>query len=69
MKAERGGVLSNEVVTSIVRDEQGILWAGTLKGLNRIDPENQDIRSYFHNDMEGDSLLHDTVRSLFVDNR
>jgi diguanylate cyclase (GGDEF)-like protein len=65
----KGEVLSNEVVTTIIKDDEGALWVGTLKGLNRIDPVSQEIRSYFHNDLEGDSLLHDTVRSLFIDNR
>ncbi|QEN09371.1 diguanylate cyclase [Oceanispirochaeta crateris] len=64
-----GDVLSNEVVTSIVRDEQGVLWAGTLNGLNRIDPVSLDIRSYFHNELDEGSLLHNTIRSLYVDTR
>lgn len=64
-----GEVLSNEVVTSIVRDGDGNLWAGTLDGLNRIDLDSGEIRSYYHNDLEGGSILHNTIRSLFIDNR
>jgi len=65
----KGEVLSNEVVTSIVRDNKGNLWVGTLKGLNRLDLKTLRIQSYYYNEMEADSLLNDTIRSLFIDSR
>jgi len=65
----RGEVLSNEVITSIVRDSRGNLWAGTLNGLNKINLATGRIQSYYYNEMEPDSLLHDTIRHLIVDSR
>ncbi|OQY33012.1 MAG: hypothetical protein B6241_09235 [Spirochaetaceae bacterium 4572_59] len=61
--------LSNGIVTSVIRDAEGLIWAGTLEGLNRIDPESGEIRVYHHSDEDQSSLLHNTVRALELDDR
>lgn len=48
--------LSNNIVSSILIDENGILWAGTVKGLNRF--ENGKITSYFREDGLPDDVVY-----------
>ncbi|MCG9746934.1 EAL domain-containing protein [Shewanella sp. Isolate8] len=56
--------LSQSTVTSIVEDQQGYIWIGTLNGLNRFDGTH--FKHYF---AEGDnsSLPSSFIRSLYID--
>ncbi|WP_428617305.1 two-component regulator propeller domain-containing protein, partial [Shewanella sp.] len=56
--------LSQSTVTSIVEDEQGYIWIGTLNGLNRFDGTN--FTHYFAQGNDS-SLPSSFIRSLFVD--
>ena len=38
--------LTHPVIVAITKDSQGQFWAGTLNGLNRIDPETHEIQQY-----------------------
>ena len=38
------------IITSIIEDSKGIIWAGTINGLIRFDPKNQTIRKYDKSD-------------------
>lgn len=51
--------LSNPVVIAIHGDDEGYVWAGTMKGLNRIDPQTGNLTYY---DIPGD-----VVRAIHVD--
>ncbi len=59
--------ISDGIVIAIAKTPDGAIWAGTMNGLNRIEPGSWDITTYYHSDSDPDSLLHDTVRSLLVD--
>lgn len=55
--------LSNQYVTSIARDNQGYIWIGTRRGLNRF---NGSIYKVYYQDL-GSSLNSDYIQSLSVD--
>ncbi len=57
--------LSQDIVTSIVRDAHGFVWFGTEDGLNRYD--GYSIRVYKHNPFDTLSLAGNSVNALFVD--
>jgi len=44
------GSLSNDVVTSILADRSGTIWAGTLDGLNRLDAATGKFTVYLERD-------------------
>ena len=59
--------LSNDIVTSIVKTQDGNLWVGTLEGLNRFNPEKGTFTRYYHQEDEPGSVSHNTIRDLMVD--
>jgi diguanylate cyclase (GGDEF) domain len=61
--------LSNDVVTSIVRDSRGSLWVGTMAGLGRLDEATGRFRRFSHDPADPRSLPADTVRALKSDSR
>lgn len=50
--------LSNSVIVSIALDADGLVWVGTLSGLNSLDPDTGNVKNYT---VEGD-----VVRSVFL---
>lgn len=54
-----GNGLSNSVVIAILKDENGFIWAGTMEGLNKIDPETGEIKIY--------KIEEKVVRDLLID--
>ncbi len=50
--------LSNSVIVSIAIDEQGLVWIGTLEGLNVLNHDTQSVQTYF---VDGE-----VVRSVFI---
>ncbi|WP_258406089.1 EAL domain-containing protein [Shewanella aegiceratis] len=56
--------LSQSTVTSIVEDEHGYIWIGTLNGLNRFD--GTQFKQYFAEGVDG-SLPSSFIRSLYID--
>jgi len=55
--------LSNDWVNAVCIDHSGIVWAGTLSGLNRMDPATGVFRAFF----ERDGLANDNVSSIVED--
>jgi len=57
-------------VHAIAEDRAGNLWFGEWgNGLDRLNPQTGDIKSYRHDPDNPSSLSHDVVESLFVDRR
>ncbi len=57
--------LSNNTVKSACLDQNGILWLGTNRGLNRLDPETEEIRVFVHSPGDSSSLIHNRVLSIY----
>jgi ligand-binding sensor domain-containing protein/signal transduction histidine kinase len=53
--------LSDDRVTSILVDRSGAVWVGTLRGLNRLDPQTGKFTTYLANDGLPDSLINGIV--------
>ena len=51
--------LSNSVIVAITKDENDIFWAGTLSGLNKINPDTGEVKIY--------EIPGNVVRSLLLD--
>ncbi|MBN8702716.1 MAG: SpoIIE family protein phosphatase [Bacteroidetes bacterium] len=57
--------LSQNSVTSIIKDAQGFMWFGTQDGLNRFD--GQEVKIFKHNPIDSNSLSSNDIRALFQD--
>jgi len=57
------GCLSSPWVLSLARDRDGMIWAGTRGGLNRVDPQTGAIRTW----REKDGLPNDVVYGIAED--
>jgi len=57
--------LSQSTVTSIIEDNDGYIWIGTLNGLNRFDGE--EFKHFFAHDHSG--LSSSFIQSLLFDNK
>ncbi|MGI2022124.1 EAL domain-containing protein [Shewanella glacialipiscicola] len=67
LKTESYGVpegLSQSTVTSVIEDNDGYIWVGTLNGLNRFDGEG--FKNFFAHDHSG--LSSSFIQSLLFDN-
>ncbi|MGI2116333.1 EAL domain-containing protein [Shewanella oncorhynchi] len=68
LKTESYGVpegLSQSTVTSVIEDNDGYIWIGTLNGLNRFDGE--EFKHFFAHDHSG--LSSSFIQSLLFDNK
>ncbi|HPS01098.1 MAG TPA: two-component regulator propeller domain-containing protein [Candidatus Sumerlaeota bacterium] len=54
--------LSNRFVTSILQDHQGIMWIGTINGLNRFD--GVSFTTFLHDEQVSSSLSSSHIRGL-----
>lgn len=59
--------LSNDTVTAIAKDKQGMFWIGTHNGLNQFDPKSGKFTRYRNDPKDATSLSDNQVRTLFVD--
>ena len=57
--------LSQNQVSSILQDQQGFMWFGTLEGLNRFD--GYEFTVYRHSDKDSTSLSNDFAGSVIED--
>jgi len=48
--------LTNGVITALLQDPAGLIWIGTENGLNILDPTNNTIRRFIHNNSQTGSL-------------
>jgi len=56
--------LCNNVIKKLLIDDKGILWIGTDKGLNRMDPESELISSFYFNVKHPDAPVSDSDFSI-----
>ena len=61
------GSLSNDVVTSILADRSGTIWAGTLDGLNRLDAATGKFTVYLERDGLPSSIVNGVVEDANSD--
>lgn len=67
-KFEQLGVkdgLSNNTITSVVKDNRGFIWIGTTTGLNRYD--GHTVKVYYSNPESIHSISNDHIAKLYVD--
>ena len=67
--ANDAATLSNDTVTAIVKDRQGMFWIGTHNGLNRFDPRSGKFTRYRNDPQDPNSVSDNQVRVLFVDHQ
>jgi ligand-binding sensor domain-containing protein len=56
--------LSNNTVKVLCKDKAGIIWAGTNLGINRLNHETGEIRSYEHSNTNPNSLSNNRILSI-----
>ncbi len=61
--------LSNDTVTSILRDSEGILWIGTHQGLDQFNSETKEFIHFRHTENDPTSLSFNQVRVIYEDNQ
>ncbi|MCP4757180.1 MAG: response regulator [Proteobacteria bacterium] len=54
-------------VDQIAEDEDGLIWAGTVNGLNSYDKKTGRFTRYLHDPNDPDSLSHNVVWAIFPD--
>ncbi len=59
--------ISDSDVTVIRKGKHGELWAGSIVGLNRLNPETDEIQRFYHKPDDDNSLSNDAIVSLLVD--
>lgn len=59
--------LSQNTVNSIIQDRRGIIWAGTLGGLNKFD--GYEFVVYDHDESDSTSLSHNRINIVFEDSK
>ncbi|MFN7783759.1 MAG: EAL domain-containing protein [Lysobacterales bacterium] len=59
--------LSHPLVTYVFEDRDGVIWAGSLEGLNRIDPLSGRVQRLLHDPADPDTLSGNLVRHIFQD--
>ena len=64
--------LSNDEITCIFQESSGVLWVGTMNGLNRLDnPYNERIefKKYFNDSTDPRSISNNLVEDLYQDKK
>jgi len=60
--------LENRQIRSLIEDKSGNLWIGTLEGLLKVNPQNNQYTYYSVRNDGKSSLRHNSVRSIYEDN-
>ncbi|MCJ7468229.1 MAG: ATP-binding protein [Maribacter sp.] len=59
--------LSHNTINNILKDHQGIIWIGTVDGLNRFDPQTEVFTHYFHDPDDPESLSESDITAIYED--
>ena len=62
----KDGLSSNDV-KCVTQDKDGIIWIGTINGLNRYD--GYRFKKYYHSESDTNSILQNDVRNIFCDSK
>ncbi|MCU0405172.1 MAG: ATP-binding protein, partial [Chitinophagaceae bacterium] len=65
-KNSAGGPVSN-IIRKIITDKNGLLWIGTLKGLNVLDPVSLRFETYVHDPANERSLNFNSIYDIMQD--
>src|SRR6476659_7082467 len=57
--------LSQNTVNSIAQDKKGIIWVGTLGGLNKFN--GYDFTVFTHNERDSTTINHNRINVVFID--
>ena len=65
-KTEQGNArsLSGNLITALIRDDEGMIWVGTTQGLSRFDPQNRSFVSYQADPQDKEALINNHILSL-----
>jgi len=61
--------LPDDSVYTITEDRDGVIWAGTRRGLTRVQPDTLEMKTFTHDPQDRGSLSHDRVSAIFEDSR
>ncbi|HSH20640.1 MAG TPA: two-component regulator propeller domain-containing protein, partial [Draconibacterium sp.] len=61
--------ISNDTVTVILKDSEGMLWIGTHGGLNKFDPKTEQFVRYQNTENDSTSISDNQVRSIYEDKK
>ncbi|MCK5222221.1 MAG: PAS domain S-box protein, partial [Candidatus Aminicenantes bacterium] len=61
---ENENTLSNNYIITIYQDSSGIVWIGTLRGLNRFDKKTGEFTRFFFDPDEENSLSNNTILTI-----
>ena len=61
--------ISGDLIQTIFRDRDDVLWLGTYSGLNRFDPETEEFRRYRYSTDSETSLSNDLVIAVARDSQ
>lgn len=65
---EDSSSISNNFPIKIIEDKNGIIWIGTLNGLNRFDRIEGTFTRYFHDPNDSNSIKDNLITDLLIDN-
>jgi len=65
-QTEKGNIrsLTGNLITALIRDQQGLIWIGTTQGLTRFDPQDRSFLSYKADPRDRDALINNHILSL-----
>lgn len=61
--------LASNNVKTLVHDESGNLWIGTVNGLNFFDTKANTFTTYRHENGNKNSLINNQIHALHIDDR
>ncbi|HJX71015.1 MAG TPA: two-component regulator propeller domain-containing protein, partial [Bacteroidales bacterium] len=65
---EDSSSISNNFPTKIIEDKTGIVWVGTLNGLNKFNRKDGTFKRYFHDPGDSNSITDNAITDLHIDN-
>lgn len=61
---DRANTVSSNAVTSVYADREGIIWIGTMGGLNRYDPNTKRMKHFFQKEHDTTTLRTNWVQQV-----
>lgn len=67
--AEGQSMLNANYISAIAEDKYGNIWVGGTSGIDIIDPSSGVVKHFNHNFDKANSLIHDNVLSILMDDK